>query len=122
MCPHQGASVLGGSDTHDSVGSTNAGGSLLPSCNSGTWAGHDDVKVCAEDTNIGVVLDTKVDMFGDSEAEVASLGKVPSSELVLLNLEASLEDFFGLGASDSDVAGDLLVPSDTETSKGVSSL
>ena len=50
------------------------------------------------------------------------LGEVPLPELVLLNLESSLEDLLGLGSSDGDVAGDLLVPSDSEVSNGVSSL
>lgn len=51
-----------------------------------------------------------------------NLREVSLPELVLLDLEASLEDLFGLGASDGDVASDLLVSSNTEGSDGVSSL
>lgn len=51
-----------------------------------------------------------------------NLREVSLPELVLLDLEASLEDLFGLGASDGDMASDLLVSSNTEGSDGVSSL
>jgi hypothetical protein len=36
-------------------------------------------------------LDAQVDMLCDSESKVSSLGKVALSELVLLDLEATLE-------------------------------
>jgi len=50
------------------------------------------------------------------------LREVPLPELVLLDLESSLEDLLSLRSSDGNVASDLLVPSDTEVSNGVSSL
>lgn len=61
-----------------------------------TLAGHADVEVHAVDTDGGVVLNTKVDVLADTEAEVASLGEVALAELVLLDLEATLENLLGL--------------------------
>ena len=61
-------------------------------------------------------------MLGDTETEVAGLGEVALAELVLLDLEATLEDLLGLGATDGDVNGDLLVTADTEGTDGVAGL
>lgn len=58
-------------------------------------------------------------MLGDTEAEVASLGEVALAQLVLLDLQATLENLLSLGSADGDVNGDLLVTTDTESSDGV---
>lgn len=67
-----------------------AGGNAL------TLAGHAAVEVHAVDTNGGVVLDAQVDVLANAEAEVAGLGEVALAELVLLDLEATLENLLGL--------------------------
>jgi len=87
-----------------------------------TGTGHDDVEVHSVDTDRRVVLDAQVDVLGDTETEVAGLGEVALAELVLLDLEATLEDLLGLGATDGDVDGDLLVTADTEGTDGVAGL
>ena len=46
----------------------------------------------------------------------------PLPQLVLLDLQGSLQNLLRLGTSDSDVDGNLLVPSDAERSDGVSGL
>jgi hypothetical protein len=61
-------------------------------------------------------------VLGDTETEVAGLAEVALAELVLLDLEATLEDLLSLGAADGDVDSDLLVPSDTESTDGVAGL
>lgn len=58
-------------------------------------------------------------MLLDAEAKVARLGEVLALELVLLDLEAALEDLLGLGPADGDVRGDLLVTPDPELAHGV---
>lgn len=83
---------------------------------------HDGVEVHTVDTNTGVVLDTEIDVLGDTETEVTGLREVALAELVLLDLEATLEDLLGLGATDGDVDGDLLVTADTEGTDGVAGL
>ena len=69
--------------------------------------------------NARVVLDAQVDVLANTETEVARLAEVALAELVLLDLEAALEDLFGFGTADCDVDGDLLVTADTEGSDGV---
>ena len=106
----------------DTVGGTNTADTLLAAGDTGTRSGHANEEVHTENADRGVVLDTKVDVLGDTETEVAGVGEVSSAELVLLDLETTLDDLLGLGASDGDVASDLLVTSDTETSEGVTGL
>jgi hypothetical protein len=55
--------------------------------------------------NARVVLDAQVDVLADTETEVARLGEVALAELVLLDLQATLEDLLSLGATDGDVDG-----------------
>ena len=98
----------------------NTGLLLLPPCYPRSWPAHDDVEVHAEDTNAGIVPGTQVDVLLDTETKVSGLREVLAAELVLLDLEAALENLLGLGATDGDVHSDLLVTTDTERSDGVS--
>lgn len=61
-----------------------------------TRAGHAAVEVHAVDTNGRIVLDAEIDVLADTEAEVASLGEVALAQLVLLDLEATLDDLLSL--------------------------
>lgn len=83
---------------------------------------HAAVEVHSVDTNGRVVLDAEIDVLRDTETEVASLGEVALAELVFLDLEATLENLLGLGATDSNVNSDLLVTTDTEGSDSVAGL
>ena len=83
---------------------------------------HAAVEVHTVDTNTGVVLDTQVNVFADTETEVTGLGEVLLSQLVLLDLEATLENLLSLGATDGNVDGDLFVTTDTEGTDGVTGL
>jgi hypothetical protein len=109
-----------------------------------TRAGHAAVEVHAVDTDGRVVLDTKIDVLADTEAEVAGLGEVALAQLVLLDLEATLKNLLSLvirvsrtalyklvnffcscnylGATDGDVDSNLFVTTDTEGSDGVTGL
>lgn len=61
-----------------------------------TGAGHADVEVHAVDTDGRVVLDAEIDVLADTEAKVAGLAEVALAELVLLDLEATLNNLLGL--------------------------
>jgi len=80
---------------------------------------HADVEVHSIDTDARVVLDTQVDVLADTETEVARLAEVALAELVLLDLEATLENLLCLGATDGDVDSNLFVPPDTESTDGI---
>jgi hypothetical protein len=92
---------------------------LLAACDAETRATHDDVEVHAEDTDVGVVTRTKVDVLLDAEPEVAGLGEVAADELVLLHLEPTLEDLLRFRPANGNVHSDLLVTPDPECAHGV---
>jgi hypothetical protein len=90
--------------------------------NTGTRSGHAGVEVHSVDTNRRVVLNTKIDVFADTEAKVASLGEVALAELIFLDLQSTLQDFLSFWSTDSDMHSYLLVTTDTERTDGVSGL
>ena len=73
-----------------------------------------DEEIHTVDTGGGIVLDTKIDMLLDTESEATGVGEILVQELVLLDLEALLEDLLSLLTADGDVARDLLVTTDGE--------
>lgn len=106
----------------DAVGGTDSALGAATADDTLTGAGHAAVEVHTVDTDTGVVLDSEIDVLADTEAEVAGLGEVALAQLVLLDLEATLENLLGLGATDGDVDGDLFVTTDTEGTDGVTGL
>jgi hypothetical protein len=83
---------------------------------------HAAVEVHAVDTDRRIVLDTEIDVFANTETEVASLREVALAELIFLDLQSTLQDFLSLWSTDSNVHGDLFVTTDTKGTDGVSGL
>lgn len=106
----------------DTMRSTDTGDTLLAAGDTSAGASHADEEVHTENADRRVVLDAQVNVLGDTETEVAGVGEVTATELVFLDLETTLDDLLGLGAADGNVAGDLLVTTDTETTEGVAGL
>ena len=104
-----------------SVLEANTGMLSPPLSHTPSWPSHHHVEVHTKDTDTRVIPSTEIDVFLDTDSKVPGLGKVPLSEFVLLDLEATLEDFLGFGATNGDVHGDLFVTTDTECSNGVPS-
>ena len=57
---------------------------------------HDHVEVHTIDTDAWVILDAKINVLLDTETEVSIFREVLSSQLVLLDLQSSLENLLGL--------------------------
>jgi len=106
----------------DAVGGTDPALTSTTLGNTLARAGHAAVEVHSVNSNGWVVLDAQIDVFADTEAEVASLGEVASPQLVFLDLETTLQDFLSLWTPNGDVHGDLLVTTDTECSHSVAGL
>lgn len=83
---------------------------------------HAAVEVHAVNAYRRVVLESEIDVFADAEAEVASRREIALPQLVLLDLEATLENLLSLWSTDGNVHSDLLVTTDTEGTDGVSRL
>lgn len=102
----------------DAVGVAHAGVGVLTVTDALSTTSEDDVEVHTVDTCGGIVLEAKVNMLADSEAEGSGVGEVVAEELELLNLETLLEELGGLLAADGGVDGDLLVTTDSEGTDG----
>jgi hypothetical protein len=103
------------------MAASNLGLRSSPFRNPRTRPSHAAVEVHPIDTDRGVILDAQINVFRDAEAEVAGIREVLLAQFVLLDLQATFEDFLGLGASDGNVYGDLLVAADAEGADGVAS-
>lgn len=117
-----GAHILDGLITLDLVVGTNGGLAATTLGNTLTWAGHAGVEVHSVNTDRRVVLDTEIDVFGDTETEVTGLREVALAELIFLDLQSTLQNFLSLWATDGDVNSDLFVTTDTEGTDSVSGL
>lgn len=83
---------------------------------------HAAVEVHSVDTDCRVVLDTEINVLADTKTEVTGLGEVALAELIFLDLQATLQDFLGLWATDGNMNGDLLVTTNTEGTDSISGL
>lgn len=106
----------------DTVGSTDTALGTAATDNTLTGTGHAAVEVHAVNTDTGVVLDAEIDVLRDTEAKVAGLAEVALAQLILLDLEATLKNLLGLGATNGDVDSNLFVTADTEGTDGVAGL
>ena len=71
--------------------------------NSLSSSGENDVEVHTENTSVGVVLDTKIDMLIDTETEVTLSGEIVLLKLVLLDLKSVIEENVSLLSSDGNM-------------------
>ena len=106
----------------ESVGETNAAGLALPVSDIHARAAEDNVEVHTIDTDMGIVLDSQIDVFLDTETKVSILREVLTTQLVFTDLKTTFKDLFGLGTTNSAVDSDLFVTSNTERSDCVPSL
>mmetsp|Transcript_31827 Transcript_31827/g.102821 ORF Transcript_31827/g.102821 Transcript_31827/m.102821 type:complete len:218 (+) Transcript_31827:386-1039(+) len=79
---------------------------------------HDHEEVHAIDAGARVVLQPEVDVLHDAEAKVSGVGEVGLAQLVLLDLEATLQQLLSLLTTNGHVARNLLIPPDAERAHG----
>jgi hypothetical protein len=66
------------------------------------------------------LLDSKINMFLDTETEATRFTEVATEQLVFLHLQATLQELHGFLATNSHVACNLLITPDSEGADGVS--
>lgn len=81
---------------------------------------HAAVEVHAVDTDARVVFDAQIDVLADPKAKVPRLGEIPFPQFVFLDLQPTLEDFFGLGSAHGDMDGNFLITADAKRADGIS--
>ncbi len=89
--------------------------------NSASWSFQDDVEIHAEDTSEGIILNSQIDVFLDTETEVSSGGEVLLFEFSVLDFQSSFENFISFISSYGNMNGNFLISFNAETSDGESS-
>jgi len=106
----------------DAVLEADSGLCVLALCDARTGTVHHDKEVHAKDTDGRVVPGAEIDVLLDAKAKVASLTKVAPPQLVLLDLESTLQDLLRLRPTNRHVHRDLLVTTDAERPHSVARL
>lgn len=106
----------------DTVAGSNFANTTLTTADTITRAAEDNKEVHTVDTDAGIILQTQVNVFLDTETERTTIGEVAVLEFVFLDLQALFQDLFSLGATDSAVHSDLFVTTDGEGTDGVAGL
>ena len=81
---------------------------------------EDDIEVHTENTGVGIIFDTKVNVFLNTEAEVTGVGEVTFSKFEFFDFKSFFQDFFGLFSSNGDMEGNLFISLNNERTDGVS--
>ena len=69
-----------------------------------------------------MVFDPQIDVFTNAKSEIARFRKILLLELIFLDLEATLEDFFCLGSSHRDMDSNFFVTTDPKGTDSVAGL
>ena len=76
------------------------------------------VEIHTEDTGVGIVLDTQINVLLNTKTEVSRVGEVSLHQLVLLHLQTTLQNLQSLLTTNGGMHGDLLVTTDGEGTNG----
>lgn len=106
---------------HTLLNTNSAGGS---SALRDAFAGllKDDVEIHTKNTSVRVILDSEVNVFLNTKAEIARVREVSFSKFEFFDFKSFFQDFICLLSSDGHMQSDLFVSLNTERSNGVSSL
>merc|ERR1712168_1100856 len=104
----------------DLVSKSNSGLLSATVCNIVSWSSQHNVEIHSVDTNTRIILDSKIDMFSNTEAKVSSGREVSLSQFVFLHFKTFLQDFLSLGSTYSAVNGDFFITTNAERSHCVS--
>lgn len=88
--------------------------SCSSTCGSSSLSAEDNVEVHTEDTSVWVVFHAKIDVFLNTETEVASFSEVSFAEFEFFHLETTFKEFSCLIATDGDSGGNLFITLDGE--------
>ena len=79
------------------------------------------VEIHTEDTGVGIVLDTQIDVLLNTKTEVSGVGEVSLHQLVLLHLQSALQNLQSLLTTDRSMHRDLLITTNGEGTNGKAS-
>ena len=73
-----------------------------------------DVEIHTENTSVGIVLDTEINVLLNTETEVTRVGEVILNEFVLLDLQTTLKNLKSLLTTNGSMDGNLLITTNGE--------
>ena len=73
-----------------------------------------DVEIHTENTGVGIVLDTKINVLLNTKTEVSGIGEVVLNKLVFLYLQTTLKNFKSLLTTNGSMDGNLLITTNGE--------
>merc|ERR1712168_163940 len=103
----------------DLVSESNSGLLSATVCNIVSWSSQHNVEIHSVDTNTRIVLDTQINMFGNTKAKIAGGREISLSQFVFLHLQSFLQDFFCLGTPHSAVDSNFLITTNTKRSDSI---
>ena len=80
-----------------------------------------DVEIHTENTSVGIVLDTKINVFLNTKTEVTGVGEVVLNKFIFLDLQATLKNLEGLLTTNGGMDGDFFVTTNGEGTDGETS-
>merc|ERR1712168_481219 len=106
----------------DLVSKSNSGLLSATVCNIVSWSSQHNVEIHSVDTNTWIILNSKIDMFCNTEAKVSSGREVSLSQFVFLHFQSFLKDFFSFGSPYCAVNCNFFITTNAKRSPSVSSL
>jgi hypothetical protein len=100
---------------------TNSASLSLSSSNTTTRTSKLDVEIHTENTGVGIVLDTKINVLLNTKTEVTRIREILLHEFVLLDLKTTLKNLKSLLATNSSVNSNLLITTNRERTNGETS-
>ena len=79
------------------------------------------VEIHTENTGVGIVLDTQIDVLLNTKAKIARVREISLHQLVLLHLQSTLQNLQSLLTTDGSMHRDLLVTTNREGTNGKAS-
>jgi len=80
-----------------------------------------DVEIHTENTSVGIVLDTEINVFLNTETKVTRVREVVLDEFVFLDLQATFKNLESLLTTNSGMDGDFFVTTNGEGTDGETS-
>ena len=80
-----------------------------------------DVEIHTENTSVGIVLDTEINVFLNTETKITRVREVVLDEFVFLDLQATFKTLESLLTTNGGMDGDLFITTNGEGTDGETS-
>ena len=100
---------------------TNSASLSLSLADTTTGTSKLDVEIHTENTSVGIVLDTEINVFLNTETKITRVREVVLDEFVFLDLQATFKNLESLFTTNGGMDGDLFITTNGEGTDGETS-